>query len=51
MNPFVHTAVRTLLSLRRQCPACKRGQLVRADQKHKTVKCKFCKTPIPPPKR
>jgi hypothetical protein len=48
LNPFfISTILRNLLSLKRICPACKRGQIVSSDQKRKSVKCKFCGATIP----
>jgi hypothetical protein len=48
LNPFfISTILRNLLSLKRICPACKRGQIVSSGQKRKPVKCKFCGATIP----
>ncbi len=43
-------AVGRLLHLKRICPKCKRHQVVPHEKKHQTVRCKYCKTDIPPKK-
>ncbi|MHB8110421.1 MAG: 30S ribosomal protein S27 [Syntrophorhabdaceae bacterium] len=40
----------TLLNLKRKCPKCKREQVVKPGEKHKTVTCKFCGAKIPAPR-
>jgi transcription elongation factor Elf1 len=44
-------AIMAVLALKRTCPKCGREQLVSKDEKHKSVKCKFCETTIPPKKK
>ena len=48
MNPFLVSIIGTLLHMKRVCPQCKREQLIRIGEKHKTVKCRFCGADIPP---
>ena len=50
MNPFLAAVMGTLLHLKRKCPKCKREQIVKKNQKDKTVPCKFCGAKIPPKK-
>jgi ribosomal protein S27E len=51
MNPiFISMVMARILGLKRDCPKCKRPQIVSSDMKHKTVKCKFCGADIPPKK-
>ncbi len=50
MNPIftwivAHT---TGQALARQCPKCKRQQLVAKNQKNEAVRCQKCGEPIPP---
>lgn len=49
LNPFLIAAmIRSALNLKRTCPACKKDQVVRSDQKKEPLKCKFCGAIIPP---
>ncbi len=50
MNPFLISAMATLLHLKRKCPKCKREQMTKPGEKHRSVTCKFCGTKIPPKK-
>jgi ribosomal protein S27E len=50
MNPFIAAVMGTLLHLKRKCPKCGREQVVKTNERHKTVTCKFCGTKIPPKK-
>ena len=47
MFPFVISPLLRILSLKRICPMCKKGQIVSSDQKRKPVKCKFCGATVP----
>jgi len=47
MNPFIFSAIVRILSNKRICSACNKGQIVSSDQKRKPVKCKFCGAVIP----
>ena len=49
MFPFVISSLLRVLSLKRICPMCKKGQVVSSDQKRKPVKCKFCGATMPAP--
>ncbi|OPY00816.1 MAG: hypothetical protein A4E60_02096 [Syntrophorhabdus sp. PtaB.Bin047] len=50
MNPFLAAAIGTVLHLKRKCPKCRREQVTKPSEKHRTVNCKFCGTKIPPKK-
>ena len=50
MNPFLAAIMGTLLHLKRKCPKCKREQIVKKSEMHKTVACKSCGAKIPPRK-
>ena len=43
-----YSALQAALDLLRQCPKCGHKQKVRLLDKHKTVKCAKCSTPLPP---
>ena len=49
MFPFVISSFLRVLSLKRICPVCKKGQTVPSGQKRKPVKCKFCNATMPAP--
>ena len=49
MFPFVISSLLRVLSFKRICPMCKKGQIVSSDQKRKSVKCKFCGATMPAP--
>ena len=49
MFPFVISSLLRVLSFKRICPMCKKGQIVSSDQKRKPVKCKFCGATMPAP--
>jgi len=51
MGYTLHSAISALLHLKRQCPKCGREQIVPASESEKTVACKFCHAPMPPPKQ
>jgi ribosomal protein S27E len=51
VNPIIiSTLMARMLGLKRDCPKCKRQQIVSSDMKHQTVECKFCGADIPPKK-
>jgi ribosomal protein S27E len=52
MNPlFISTIMARILGLKRDCPKCKRPQIVSSEMKHQTVACKFCGADIAPKKQ
>jgi ribosomal protein S27E len=52
MNPiFISTIMARILGLKRDCPKCKRKQIVSSGMKNQTVACKFCGAAIPPKKQ
>ena len=50
MNPIFSVVVRTMLSIKRTFPKCKRDQIVPAIKKKQIVRCKFCNADVPPRK-
>jgi ribosomal protein S27E len=50
VNPIFHWIVAhtTMKSLARECPSCKRTQIVAKGQAHEIVTCKHCGARIPP---
>jgi len=50
MLPYL-VSLMSVLRLKRVCPKCGRGQIVKPSRKDDTVSCKFCKTQIPPPRK
>jgi hypothetical protein len=50
MNPIFSVVMRTMLSLKRTCPMCKKDQLVRASKRKQIVRCKFCNADVSPRK-
>ena len=47
----LYAVIRTVLSLKRTCPKCKRDQVVKRSQKTEAVSCIFCTASIPPPRQ
>jgi ribosomal protein S27E len=50
MSVIFTTVMTMLLHLKRECPECKREQIVPSSQRRETVTCKFCGAKIPPPR-
>ena len=49
MNPLYQIMIASSLWQKRTCPSCKKEQVVAPGGARKTVQCKFCGKPIPPP--
>jgi hypothetical protein len=51
MTPYmIATVLGTILGLKRDCPQCKKAQVVPPGMKHKMIQCKYCGADIPPKK-
>lgn len=49
MNPyFLAAIIEAVRNRKRECPQCGRTQVVPAERKDRTVRCKFCGAGIPP---
>lgn len=49
MNPYFFAAImKAVRERRRECPSCRRVQVVSSERKDRTVRCKFCGAEIPP---
>ena len=47
MNPIFSVVMRTMQSLKRTCPKCKRDQVVPTSKRKQIVRCKFCNADVP----
>ena len=48
MNPIFVSVVSSVLQLKLTCPRYKRDQIVPANKRSKSVRCKFCGADVPP---
>jgi ribosomal protein S27E len=48
INIFLASIMGTILHLKRRCLKCRREQVVKPSEMHKTVKCEFCGASMPP---